>query len=253
MNYLFARKMMPHIPGILTATALCLVGMLPVSCCHRFNFTEQLDAEDKRVPIISQDKVSDVFSDDVIYLHDGNYYRRIPVAYAKENTAIMTRKVYNLPGAYFSSASDLLPPRSYTDVQQWEAYYFPLSDNEVDGLLNRPAGTTKQPLSLQKAKPLKVSETEAVRPIPLRWVRGSFAVDSLSLSAYDKENAYCRIAAMPEQPGERTLSQKLLLAPAWALDAVGNTACFVLDVPGIVIIHPISELLEWLATPFVII
>lgn len=37
------------------------------------------------------------------------------------------------------------------------------------------------------------------------------------------------------------------------VDAVGNTVCFVLDVPGNVIIRPIIELLERLVTPFVII
>lgn len=229
--------------------ALCFAGLL-VSACHRFNFVEQLDAEDKRVPIISHHKTVDEFSNEMIYRHEGNYYCKIPVAYAREHADLVTLKLYDL-GPDFGFDSDLLPPRSYTDVQKWEAYYFPLSDAEVDRLLKRPAGTTKQPLPLKQAKPLKATEPVAMQPIPLRGERVRYPADSIRFATYDKAGYCYRISNLPEQAGTRTVSQKLLLVPAYVLDTVGNAAFIALDAPVIVVVYPTMKLLEWLVSPFI--
>lgn len=241
---------MPSYLRIFATTAICLIGMLLSSCHHRFNFMEQLDAEDKRVPIISHNKTIDEFSTEVIYLYEGNYYCKIPVAYAKESAAIMTRKFYDY-GEDFGFDSDLLLPRSYTDVQKWETYYFPLSDAEVDRLLKRPKGTTKQPLPINKASVLSASVAADMQPIKLRGERVRFPIDSIIFAACDKENYCYRICNLPEQEGTRTLSQKLLLVPACALDTVGNAACIAIDIPEIVVVYPTVKLLEWMVTPFI--
>ena len=236
-------------PRILATTAISLAGML-LSSCHRFNFMEQLDAEDKRVPIISHSKTIDEFSAELIYLHKGNYYCRIPVAYAKESSAVMTRKIYDFDQLDFAFDSDLLPPRSYTDIQKWETYYFPLSDAEVDRLLKRSKGTTKQPLPINKAPVLTAAAD--MQPIKLRGERVRYPAASIKFAAYDKKERCYRIENLPEQGGKRTLSQKLLLVPACALDTVGNAAFMALDAPAIVVVYPTFKLLEWLVTPFVV-
>lgn len=238
---------MPSYLRIFVTTAICLIGML-LSSCHRFNFMEQLDAEDKRVPIISHNKTIDEFDNAVIYLHEGNYYCKIPVAYARESADLVTLKPFDI-GPDFGFDSDSLPPRCYTDVQNWDVYYFPLSDTEVDRLLKRPAGTTKQPLPLNKAPVLTAAAV--MQPIQLRGERVRFPIDSIIFAACDKENYCYRICNLPEQEGTRTLSQKLLLVPACALDTVGNAACIAIDIPEIVVVYPTLKLLEWMVTPFV--
>lgn len=239
---------MSLIHRILATSTFSLVVLLMSSCCHRFNFMEQLDAEDKRVPIISHNKTVDEFSTGVIYLREGNYYCRIPVAYARESADLITRKPFDI-GPDIGFDSDSLPPRRYTDVQKWEVYYFPLSDTEVDRLLKRPRGTTKQPLPINKAPVLTAAES--MQPIQLKGERVCYPAASIQFATYDKENYCFRISNLPEQEGTRTLSQNLMLVPACALDTVGNAACIALEVPVLVVIYPTVKLLEWMVTPFI--
>ena len=237
-----------HAAQKLLAAAACCTALCS---CHQLHLVEQLDAKDKRVPIVNLNEQA-IKNTPCIYEHKGNYYSCLHVAYAKRNVDSVTdssliRQKNHQSGVW-----------SYSDISALEAYYFPLTDDEVDSIQGLPRGTTKQPISADKLTVVKVTNAPKMRKLPVKY-SGMYALrkpKSANILAQSSDGEY-QTGAIPIIPGKRTITQKLLLGPAYVADYAGNAVIIVTEAPlclvGSITIAPFMFLLEPLITPFIVI
>ena len=230
------------------ASAACCTAL---SSCHQLHLVEQLDAKDKRVPIVNLNEQA-LKNTPCIYEHKGNYYSCLHVAYAKRKVDALT----DIPP--FKQNKNGTGLWDYTDISAAEAYYFPLTDDEVDSIQGLPRGTTKQPISADKLTVVKVTNAPKMRKLPVKY-SGMYALlkpKSANILAQSSDGEY-QTGAIPIIPGKRTITQKLLLGPAYVADYAGNAVIIVTEAPlclvGSITIAPFMFLLEPLITPFIVI
>lgn len=236
----FAQKM-------LVAAACCTA----LSSCHQLHLVEQLDAKDKRVPIVNLYEQA-IKNTPCIYEHKGNYYSCLHVAYAKRSVDAITDSALICQKNHQSGVWD------YTDLSALEAYYFPLTDDEVDSIQGLPRGTTKQPVSADKLAVIKVTDAPKMRKHPVKY-SGMYALrkpKSANILAQSSDGEY-QTGALPIIPGKRTITQKLLLGPAYLVDYAGNTVIIAVEGPlslvASIIAAPVIYIFEPLITPFIVI
>ena len=224
---------------------------LALSSCHQLHVVEQLDAEDKRVPIVNLYEQA-IKSSPCIYEHKGNYYSCLHVAYAKRNVDAITDSSLIRQKNHQSGVWD------YTNLSALEAYYFPLSDDEVDSIQGLPRGTTKQPISADKLTVIKVTDAPKMRKHPVKY-SGMYALrnpKSAKILARNNDGEY-QTGALPIIPGKRTTTQKLLLGPAYLVDYAGNTVIIAVEGPlsiaASVLAAPFIYIFEPLIIPFIVI
>lgn len=238
---------MPAAQKLLAAAACCTA----LCSCHQLHLVEQLDAKDKRVPIVNLNEQA-IKNTPCIYEHKGNYYSCLHVAYAKGKVDALT----DIPP--FKQNKNGTGLWDYTDISAAEAYYFPLTDDEVDSIQGLPRGTTKQPISADKLAVIKVSAAPQMRKHPVKY-SGMHALrkpQSAKILALGTNGEY-HTGAIPTIQGKRTATQKLLLGPAYIADYAGNAVIIVTEAPlclvGSITIAPFMFLLEPLITPFIVI
>lgn len=238
---------MPAAQKLLAAAACCTA----LCSCHQLHLVEQLDAKDKRVPIVNLNEQA-IKNTPRIYEHKGNYYSCLHVAYAKRKVDALT----DIPP--FKQNKNDTGLWDYTDISAAEAYYFPLTDDEVDSIQGLPRGTTKQPISADKLTVVKVTNAPKMRKLPVKY-SGMYALrkpKSANILAQSSDGEY-QTGAIPIIPGKRTITQKLLLGPAYIADYAGNAVIIVTEAPlclvGSITIAPFMFLLEPLITPFIVI
>lgn len=202
-------------PGILPLLLTLLVVLL--SSCQRLYLTEQLDAPDKRVPVIIFDYGKSFReAQRNFWKHKGNYYTMARVHYAREQHLLLDDR---------NSTS-----RRYTDTEPGVFYYFPLTNKEVDRLLDLPEGTTNQPSDAMKLPPLRVADQKREEWQQLTMKLGWNGAPE---SAREKHHApgACSIEALPARKGTRGMGRALLLGPAWVIDTTANTAITIVEAP----------------------
>ena len=237
---------MPAAQKLLAAAACCTA----LCSCHQLHLVEQLDAKDKRVPIVNV--TEQALHTPYLYEHKGNFYSCLRVAYAKRKVDALT----DIPP--FKQNKNGTGLWDYTDISATEAYYFPLTDDEVDSIQGLPRGTTKQPISADKLAVIKVSAAPQMRKHPVKY-SGMHALrkpQSAKILALGTNGEY-HTGAIPTIQGKRTITQKLLLGPAYIADYAGNAVIIVTEAPlclvGSITIAPFMFLLEPLITPFIVI
>lgn len=235
---------MPAAQKLLAAAACCTA----LCSCHQLHLVEQLDAKDKRVPVVNV--TEQALHTPYLYEHKGNFYSCLRVAYAKRKVDALI----DIPP--FKQNKNGTGIWDYTDISAAEAYYFPLTDDEVDSIQGLPRGTTKQPISADKLAVIKVSAAPQMRKHPVKY-SGMHALrkpQSAKILALGTNGEY-HTGAIPTIQGKRTAMQKLLLGPAYIADYAGNAVIIVTEAPlclvGSITIAPFMFLLEPLVTPFI--
>ena len=186
------------------------------SSCHCLYLTEQLDAPDRRVPIIVTETQPYKIAQRNFWKHQGNYYEKARVHYARER--------YPLIGSWHTKA------RRYSETEPGEYYYFPLTNEEVDKRMELPAGTTKQPQDAMKLPPLRVADQKRSEWQQLTMKQ---AFSGVPASARKKHFGFgaCSIDALPTREGKRSTARTLLLGPTWVVDTTANAAILAVEAP----------------------
>lgn len=226
------------------SASLGIIVTLLLGACHKLNIVEQLDSPDKRVPIITADDQtykSVGIDNSNIYVHQGNYYCLIPVAYATESYDIISET--RLDPWDCKTKPEW---RTFSNIGPWQLYYFPLSDAEVDYYLNRPKGTTKQ---AQSGHIVSLTEAPKMKKVtPSDHTDFYICKHPESIKIVGQDNDYEAIDSLPIHPGKRTLTQSVLLPAAYLADISGNTALWATEscacIAGFITLYPLLFILE---------
>lgn len=193
-----------------------LIALLLCSC-HNLYLKEQLDPPDRRVPIVIDDYTQPgILKTRNFWKHKGNYYTKLRVHYARERHPLF----HNISSH----------ERIYTDTEPGEYYYFPLTDKEVNKLLDLPENSIRQPADAMKLPILRVAEQNSREWQQVTMKLGNASTPKSSLYRNSCLGAYS-IGALPERKGTRETWQTLLYGPAWVVDTAANAAILTVEAP----------------------
>ena len=204
---------MPLIHRILATTALCLAAVV-VSGCTKLNLVEQLNPEDRRVPIV--DANPNHFT---LFELKGSYYVPLTVYMGKEDVPILGRLNANVDGPFTKRVCYTPDP---TTAQVW---LFPLSDKEATKCLeelhpNKTDIAVKQEHDIDTAPIIASSSFDFKRARVCGKVR-MFCPQSVQAN---QNGLYYSTPRLPVEEGTRSFGYYVAYGPVWCVEAVGNVA-----------------------------
>ncbi len=203
--------LVPTIQKILSTIALCLAAVV-VSCCTKLNLVEQLNPEDRRVPIV--DGKPKRFT---LYELNGSYYVPLTVYMGKEDVPILGRRNANVDGLFTERVS-------YTpDPATGHVWLFPLSNKEATECLeelhpNKTDIAVKQDHDIDTAPIIASSSFDFKRARVCGKVR-MFCPQSVQAN---QNGLYYSTPRLPVEKGSRFFGYYVAYGPVWCVDAVGN-------------------------------
>ena len=198
---------------ILTTTALCLAAVV-VSGCTKLNLVEQLNPEDRRVPIVDANP-----KHFTLFELNGSYYVPLTVYMGKEDVPILGRRNANVDGLFTERVSYTPNPAT---AQVW---LFPLSDKEATECLeelhpNKTDITVKQEHDIDTVPIIASSSFDFKRARVCGKVR-MFCPKSVQAN---QNGLYYTTPRLPVEKGTRSFGYYVAYVPVWCADAVGNVA-----------------------------
>ena len=210
MNQRFNKRLFHR---ILTTTVLCLAAVV-VSGCTKLNLVEQLNPEDRRVPIVDANPKR--FT---LFELNGSYYVPLTVYMGKEDVPILGWRSANVGGPFSERVSYTPDP---TTAQVW---LFPLSDKEATECLeelhpNKTDIAVKQEHDIDTAPIIASSSFDFKRARVCGKVR-MFCPQSVQAN---QNGLYYSTPRLPVEKGTRSFGYYVAYGPVWCVDAVGNVA-----------------------------
>ena len=187
---------------------LILLSVLTLSSCSELHLTAQFAAPDKRVPILRVNRDDK----DEIWEFQGNYYVKQPVDYAHREVNIIV----------FDGIKGTESPYRFTDIEEGEHYYFPLTNKEIKSKLPEKHKRHRQKQSSRELAVVPVAET---RPEEWKFVCKSERIipksTGIGLKYGHSGDYYVRV--LPSRSSSRGLWRSLFVPPAYALDFTYNS------------------------------
>ena len=197
---------------------------LALNSCSSFNLVEQLDAEDKKVPVVLPETKGRTY-----YELNEVRYLALRVIYATEHTPLFTDRTDNF-GSLYCQAHKTYTPLAGEKEQIW---LFPLTRKEEQAIFGEALSST--PLTPEQLRPIaavdfdfqNAKKTESDNPkrkrlIPATYMPKSTGGDALTQGTQQHLRMY-PTTCLPTIHGKRTALQTVALAPAYVVDAAGNT------------------------------
>lgn len=189
---------------------LLCVGL---SSCTRLNLVEQLEPDDKRVPIVDTDIKKRAF-----YQLDGCYYVPLTVYMGKEEVPLFSK--HSLRGRNISYTPDL------STGQVW---LFPLSEDEVAECMENIKGK-KPTVALKQAGDAAAPGIVSAKDFDFK--RAEVFYTKRNFSWYAPESAcpsqlrerYYSPQSIPAEQGSYSWGYYVAFGPVWCTDALGNVA-----------------------------
>ena len=203
-----------------TATA---AFTLALSSCTSFNLVEQFDSPDKKVPVVIPETKSRTY-----YELNNVRYVALRVIYATEHTPLFTARMDDASALYCDAN------KTYTPIPgaQEQLWLFPLTRKEEQAIFGDALSST--PLSQEQLRPIaavdfdfqNAKKTESHNPKRKRLVTATYMPQSTGGDALTRgTQQHLRMyptTCLPVIGGERSLANKISLAPIYVVDAAGN-------------------------------
>lgn len=192
-----------------------LLPCMIFSSCTRLNLVEQLEPEDRRVPIVDTDNQKHSYT---LYELDGCYYVPLTVYLGKEEVPLFSKRWLNGRNI------------SYTpDLSTGQVWFFPLSDDEVTECFehikgHNPLVVPKQAQGAQAPTVVAAENFDFKRARAFRAKVKTLRLAPQSASPSQLGKQYYSPQSLPQEKGSRSWGYYVAYGPVWCADALGNVA-----------------------------
>lgn len=200
-------------PHYLLLTLICLL----LKSCSSFNLIEQIDPENKRVPVAIP-----TAGNEEVYEYKGAFYLPVTVALAKEDMPLITS------GCSYSSMFYHRYPNYALDEESKEVYLFRLTDEELFVHVKKNASSGNQNATnapsfySEKEFPFAQAKRHRQKDIAGHIAKPNNTGWEAVHRGRNPVNSPYPISVLPVEPGTRSWGNRLAYALLWIPDTAGN-------------------------------